>query len=284
MQIPRPVISEIAIIFSDIYRHSDLNSIFFSADAPGDPPDRNKQDKTIEWLLRCNEEGCDSLKILGKVLEEYMERVVEIDSSSFASDNSYAHTFLAKRQKLHDVLGRYGLKYIQGGIVYQIGVSSASQSLEQLLKSKNIPAIEIEFKRALEEIEKDPPASLTAACSIVESFCKVYLEERKLDAPKDVTIKPLWAVVAKDLGFDPSRLEDDDLKRILGGLSSIVDGVGALRTHAGSAHGRGKKGYKIQSRHARLAVHAAHTLVLFALETWEQKNRHSEAKKRNNYV
>lgn len=280
MQIPRPVISEIASIFNDLYRHSDLNSIFFSADAPGDPPDRNKQDKTTEWLLRCNGDGLDSLKILGKVLEEYMERVVEIDPNPFAPADSYTNDFLAKRQKLHELLGRYGLKYIQGGTVCQIGVSSASQSLEQMLKSKNIPAIEIEFKRALGEIEKDPPASLTAACSIVESFCKVYIEERKLDAPKDATIKPLWAVVAKGLDFDPSRLEDDDLKKILGGLSSIVDGVGALRTHAGSAHGRGKKGYRIQPRHARLAVHAAHTLVLFALETWEQKNRHSRLKKR----
>lgn len=271
MQIPRPVISEIASIFNSIYRHTDLNSIFFSADAPGDAPDCNKQDKTTEWLWRCNGKRLDSLKILGKVLEEYMERVVEIDPNPFAPADSYANDFLAKRQKLHELLGKYGLKYIQGGIVCQIGVSSASQSLEQMLKSKNIPAIEIEFKRALGEIEKDPPASLTAACSIIESFCKVYIEERKLDAPKDATIKPLWAVVARDLGFDPSRLEDDDLKKILGGLSSIVDGVGALRTHAGSAHGRGKKGYRIQPRHARLAVHAAHTLVLFALETWEQK-------------
>lgn len=271
MQIPRPVISEIAIVFSEVYRHSDLNSIFFRADAPGDPPDRNKQDKTTEWLLRCNGDGLDPLKILGKVLEEYMERVVEIDPTPFAPEDSYAHIFLAKRQKLHELLSRYGLKYLQGGIVYQIGISSPSQSLEQILKSKNIPAIEIEFKRALDEIEKDPPTSLTAACSIVESFCKVYIEERKLDAPKEATIKPLWSIIAKDLGFDPSRLEDDDLKKILGGLSSIIDGVGALRTHAGSAHGRGKKGYKIQPRHARLAVHAAHTLVLFALETWEYK-------------
>lgn len=178
---------------------------------------------------------------------------------------------MARRNKLHDILSKYGLKYTQGGRVCQIGVSRASQSLEQLLKSKNIPAIEIEFKRALDEIEKDPPASLTAACSIVESFCKVYIEEKKLALPKETTIKPLWTTVAKDLGFDPSQLEDDDLKKILGGLSSIVDGVGALRTHAGSAHGRGKTGYRIQPRHARLAVHAAHTLVLFALETWDYK-------------
>ncbi|MCL1889086.1 MAG: hypothetical protein FWF99_01085 [Desulfovibrionaceae bacterium] len=72
MQIPRPIISEIASIFNDIYRHSDINSIFFSADAPGDAPDRNKQDKTTEWLLRCNGKDIDSLKILGKVIEEYM--------------------------------------------------------------------------------------------------------------------------------------------------------------------------------------------------------------------
>lgn len=271
MPIPRPIVSQIASIFSQIYTHKDLNSIFLRADAPGDVPDCNKQDKITEWLLRCNGKDMDSLKILGKVLEEYMERIVEIDSNLSSVSDSYAHDFLEKRQKLHELLGRYGLNYIQGGMVCKVGISSSSQSLDQILKSKNIPGIEIEFKRALAEIEKDPPASLTAACAIIESFCKVYIEERNLHAPKDATIKPLWATVAKDLGFDPSHLEDDDLKKILGGLSSIVDGVGALRTHAGSAHGRGKKIYKIQPRHARLAVHAAHTLVLFALETWDNK-------------
>ena len=271
IQIPRPIISEIASIFDEIYRHTEINSVFLSADAPGDAPDRNKQDKTTEWLLRCNGDGIDSLKILGKVIEEYMERNVEIDPNPFAPSDSYAVRFLARRNKFNDILGKYGLKYIQGGIVCQVGVASASQSLEQMLKAKNIPAIEIEFKRALDEIENDPPASLTAACSIVESFCKVYIEDNKLALPKEATIKPLWATVAKDLGFDPSQLEDDDLKKILGGLSSIVDGVGALRTHAGSAHGRGKKGYRIQPRHARLAVHAAHTLVLFAMEAWDHK-------------
>jgi len=265
MQIPKPVISEIASIFNEFYTHSVIDSIFLHADAPGEAPTGNRQHKTTEWLLRCNGDGIESLKILGKILEKYMETV---DVNPFSNENS----FFVRRQKLQDTLTKYGLKYIQGGIVCQIGISSASQSLEQLLKTKNIPAIETEFKRALDEIENDPPASLTAACSIVESFCRVYIEEKKLNAPREVTIKPLWAIVAKDLGFDPRQLADDDLKRILGGLSSIVDGVGALRTHAGSAHGRGKNEYTIQPRHARLAVHAAHTLVLFALETWDHND------------
>lgn len=55
---------------------------------------------------------------------------------------------------------------------------------------------------------------------------------------------------------------------ILGGLGAVVDGIGALRTHAGSAHGRGRRAYRVEARHARLAVHAAHTLVVFGIETW----------------
>jgi hypothetical protein len=77
--------------------------------------------------------------------------------------------------------------------------------------------------------------------------------------------------VRKHLGFDPSRLEDQDLKQILSGMISIVHGVGGLRTHSSSAHGSGRKAYKLEPRHARLAIHSAHTVALFVLESWEKR-------------
>ncbi|MCY4059405.1 MAG: abortive infection family protein, partial [Gammaproteobacteria bacterium] len=58
----------------------------------------------------------------------------------------------------------------------------------------------------------------------------------------------------------------------------VVDGVGSLRTHIGSAHGRGRKSYSVHARHARLAVHASHTLVAFVLETWGQRRRGSQCR------
>jgi hypothetical protein len=73
------------------------------------------------------------------------------------------------------------------------------------------------------------------------------------------------------LGFDPSLVEDQDLQMILTGLISVVDGIGALRTHASSAHGAGRKTYRLEPRHARLAVHSAHTVALFILESWSKK-------------
>jgi hypothetical protein len=66
-------------------------------------------------------------------------------------------------------------------------------------------------------------------------------------------------------------LGDDDLKKVLSGMFSVVDGLGSLRTHAGSAHGHGRLRYKVTSRHARVAVNAASTLAAFVLETWEAR-------------
>jgi len=54
---------------------------------------------------------------------------------------------------------------------------------------------------------------------------------------------------------------------ILGGMTATLNGIGDLRTHAGSAHGHGRDHLELEPKHARLAVHAAHTVVTFVLET-----------------
>ena len=81
----------------------------------------------------------------------------------------------------------------------------------------------------------------------------------------------MWTVVRKHLGLDPSALSDKDLQQILTGILSIVHGIGSLRTHASSAHGAGRTTYRLETRHARLAIHSAHTVALFILESWQQR-------------
>lgn len=106
----------------------------------------------------------------------------------------------------------------------------------------------------------------------------MYIEDNGLEMPSKQDLQSVWNVVRKELGFDPSRVEDQDLRSILTGVIAVVHGIGALRTHASSAHGAGRKPYRLEPRHARLAVHAAHTVTLFILESWERKNRrHAES-------
>lgn len=142
-----------------------------------------------------------------------------------------------------------------------------------MIKGRDIPSIDAEFTRALANVNSEPREAVSADCNILESICKTYITDENLDMPQKQDLQNIWKVVRSDLGFEPGRLQDDDLKRILSGVLSVVDGIGAFRTHASSAHGEGRKVYKLKPRHARLAIHSAHTIALFVLEMWDERKR-----------
>ena len=72
--IPQKLIGVLSQIFSDLYTHSQIDGYFLYAEAPGDAPDENKVQKTIDWLRRTNKESDDPISVLGSLLEDIMER------------------------------------------------------------------------------------------------------------------------------------------------------------------------------------------------------------------
>jgi hypothetical protein len=173
---------------------------------------------------------------------------------------------------LNKILGQYELQYVKGGkIVGALG--APSRTLEEFIRDRDIASVEVEFNRALANVEANPREAVSAASNILESLCKIYIVEEGLDSPAKQDLKPIWTIVRKHLGFDPSLIEDQDLQTVLSGMISIVEGIGALRTHASSAHGAGKTSYKLEPRHARLVIHSAHTVALFVLESWRKKKQ-----------
>lgn len=173
-------------------------------------------------------------------------------------------------ERFQKALERCELQYVKGGRIIGL-LATPSQTLEKLLSSFDFVAVNEEFDRALANVESEPREAVSAASNILESFCKVYIAKNALPAPPKQDLKSVWTVVRKHLGFDPSALQDQDLQTIITGLLATVEGIGSLRTHASSAHGAGTKIYRLEPRHARLAIHAAHTVTLFALETWQKK-------------
>jgi hypothetical protein len=263
--------------------HATLNTLFRSAGAPGDPPELTHATKWKTWLLRSSEDPhTDAHSVLGKVLEEFMEVEPSEDNSGLRSwfgqeFPSARSLWLAKKQRVESTLQKYGLRYLRGGRIVETGTGLASETLAQALEEHDLDTIELEFRRALQTITDDPGAAITAGCAILEAFFKFYLEEKGVELPSKQTVKPLWGLVQKELGLDPKHQADTDIQRILSGITSVVDGVGALRTHAGSAHGGGKLRYRVKPRHAKLLINSAHTLALFLIETWKEREETSGA-------
>jgi hypothetical protein len=276
--IPAPVIAVLSDNFAALETHVSLDNLFLYADAPGEPPEGSKPVKVQTWLRRINKESDDPLKVLGKLIETYMELPEQEEEDVFLWGTNVTNHKKEFKGKLESILSQCNLTYIAGGLVSD-GSSAPSRSLSDLIKGRDIPSIEAEFTRALANVNSEPRESVSAACNILESIFKVYIADEELDKPQKQDLQNVWKVVRGDLGFDPKLVQDDDLKKVLSGILSIVDGIGAFRTHASSAHGEGRIMYKLKPRHARLAVHSAHTIAMFVLETWDEKRESGSQQK-----
>jgi len=259
-RIPAPVIAVLSNIIPVAETHDSMNSLFRSAGAPGDPPISSKTTKARDWLRRINQDSSvEPLEVLGRLIEGYMENPYVEESTE------------TRRQEIADVLTKCKLRYVTGGRVVPAAIAVSAGSLNQLIRAHDLQSVHEEFERALASIDANPRDALSAACNILEATCKTYIEDEGLTMPAKQDLPAVWTVVRKDLGFDPSAVQDQDLQKILSGMISVVDGIGALRTHASTAHATGRRQYRVEARHARLAVHAAHTVTAFVLESWERK-------------
>ena len=234
-KIPPSIIGVSSTLLADRYTHSDLDSLFLSAGFPDDPPVGNKVTKCQHWMRAANEQCPDALARLGRVIAEYMEEPAPTPVMSWTREDISEPD---PRDKLRQAFGREGLAYMRGGYIVGATVAGPSISLAERIETEGIAALENEYRRAYAHVETDPAAALTAACAILESICKTYLESSGHALPAKQVLGTLWSETSKHLGLHPAQVAEVDLKRILQGLANVAEGVAALRTHEGSAHGR----------------------------------------------
>lgn len=167
----------------------------------------------------------------------------------------------------------------QGLAIRLVAVGQASPVLEKLggvVDTISFDTVRRDIDRALTSVNQDPEDAVTAACSAVESVCRSIIIELGEPLPSKKDIQGLYNAVKKPLALDAGRTDIDtqieaDVRMILGGLSTVISGIGALRTHAGDAHGRERGLVRIDARIASLALHSASTVSLFLIETWQRK-------------
>lgn len=151
------------------------------------------------------------------------------------------------------------------------GTSPLADTANEALKRFSSAAVQDAWRRALARQTDDPEGAITLARSLLESVCKHILDDTGQVYAHDADLPKLYHLVAKELQLAPSQHAEEAFKRILGGCSSVVEGLGTLRNRVGDAHGSGRKAVKPQPRHAALAVNLAGVMATFIVATWEAR-------------
>lgn len=141
------------------------------------------------------------------------------------------------------------------------------------LKSFDSDGVHAAWTKAIERREADPEGAITAARTLLETVCKHILDESGVAYEKGRSDLPdLYRLVAKELNLAPSQHTQEVFKQILGGVTSVVNGLAAVRNRLGDAHGQGKMPVRPAARHAQLAVNLAGSASLFLIESWAARS------------
>jgi hypothetical protein len=147
----------------------------------------------------------------------------------------------------------------------------ADQATTEALSSLDAEHVVKAWEKALNRRATDPEGAITAARTLLETVCKLILDDLEVEYADD-DLPKLYGKVAGALRLAPSDYTEDAFKQI-GGCWSVVNGLGTLRNRLSDSHGQGAKPVRPAPRHAELAVNLAGGMASFLVATWDARTR-----------
>jgi hypothetical protein len=131
------------------------------------------------------------------------------------------------------------------------------------------------LRRISAGIDDDPAAAIASSKEMVESACKVVLDDYGISYSNKDDIGDLYKKVAGALKLKAESVPDsakgsEAAQGTLRALVTVVQRMAELRNQLGLGHGRTRSS-KAQRRHARLAFNAATAVAEFLLDTWHER-------------
>lgn len=140
--------------------------------------------------------------------------------------------------------------------------------VSDVLQKFDADGVHAVWEKALSRRHTDPDGAITTARTLLETVCKRILDEAGETYSDKDDLPALYRTAALKLQIAPSQHTEEAFKRILGGATSVVEGLGSLRNKIGDAHGQGGKPVRPSPRHAQLAVNLAGAMATFLVDTW----------------
>lgn len=124
-------------------------------------------------------------------------------------------------------------------------------------------------------LANDPPAAIASSKELVESACKVILDDYGIEYGRKDDLLELYKAAAKALKLSVDSVPESArgsqaAQRAARALASAVQSLAELRNELGLGHGRNSAS-KALTRHARLAFNSASAVSEFMLDTWHAR-------------
>lgn len=154
--------------------------------------------------------------------------------------------------------------------------ASAQSRHEQIIKHLDAEYVRQQIKIMQSSVLTAPHLAIGLAKELVETCCKTILKDKNVEIDKNWDLGKLVKETNKNLRLIPSFIEDKEkakqaVEKLLGGFSTVVQGITELRNAFGTGHGHDSTFRSLDEIYARLVTGAASEFAIFYLEIYNRE-------------
>lgn len=124
-------------------------------------------------------------------------------------------------------------------------------------------------------LASDPAVAIASSKEMVESVCKIILDDYGIPYARNLDLIELYKETAKAMRLNAEAVPDSAkgsqaAQGALRALVTTVQRLAELRNELGLGHGRNRASQAL-TRHARLAFNTSSAVAEFLLDTWHER-------------
>jgi hypothetical protein len=155
------------------------------------------------------------------------------------------------------------------------GASQAIAAARSAAAALGSDYIDQQVARMKSAVDDDPELAIGTAKEFLETICRTILDARAGSYDKEDDLARLVKLTLKELRLTADDVPSDGaalkiIRRVLGGLGGVAQGLAELRNLHGTGHGKSAWHEPAEPRYARLAVGAATALGVFLFEAYQE--------------
>jgi AbiJ N-terminal domain 3/Abortive infection C-terminus len=152
---------------------------------------------------------------------------------------------------------------------------STALRLSEYERLRDSEVFEDHLRRIEAGLGADPAAAIASSKEMVESVCKVILDDYGIEYTKSDEVLDIYKKVAKALKLNAEAVPDNvkgsqSAQGALRGMVTTVQLLAELRNELGLGHGKNRPSEAV-TRHARLAFTMSAGVSEFLLDTWHER-------------
>lgn len=228
-----------------------------------------------DWVFsdpRFDLHGCED-GVFARFLAEMLHPVVRPEQHEVAPLLAFFNECLGRDGwELTEVSQLSGKPVLAGRRRGSYKTPTSALQLEQYPRLDDPTVLRQQLQRIERDITADPPGAIAQAKELVESVCKLILDDRAVPYGRKDDLAGLYKKVQDTIGLNADAVPGDRrgseaAVRTLRALVTTIQSLAELRNQLGLGHGPATPRPAL-TRHARLAFNAAVTVAEFLLDTW----------------